>query len=398
MAQDTHIIDLRRSFVPIDPNAFPVTMMATGGEDNPEPRVPVIPYAGHNFMPTPQGYASFFGTNQKLGIDSLLASGSSGNIDDIFMIQTVAYENILVALTDDGIWTKSSLSSGFWTHVIVLDVPATGIHRQWSKCVINNDIFVYRQNEDNHWKATRDNSYLFTEETPVFLNMAGQLGIFKAGGRLGYWDSENSISWSSLDDTADFTPDVETLAGNTTFQDIVGRIVNVLQNGTGFVIYATKSIVQVSRNTASPMLWQGKSLFNNNGISYRNEVTLGEPDSTHIASTTDGLVQISGSATVTGTVNVDAQFIDPEVATYFKESKEPFYLKLLNGRYLCFQMLDANYMTGAVEFDTEHIPANTLTFKGASIAIDGFTVETGACRALLAAQAVFDQYYLYNLP
>src|SRR3974377_851766 len=102
MAQEPHIIDLRRSYLPIDPKAFPTTELATTGEDAPESRIPVIPYNGYNFMPTPRGYASFFGINSYLNIESLITSGGTGNVDDLFMLQTDGYENVLVALCDDG--------------------------------------------------------------------------------------------------------------------------------------------------------------------------------------------------------------------------------------------------------------------------------------------------------
>lgn len=391
MAQDTQIIDLRRSYIPIDPNAFPITELDTTGEDNPEGRVPVLPYDGYNFMPTPQGYASFFGINVKLNLSTLAA-----NVDDIFMIQTITLDNILIALTDTGIWTKSATSTGAWTHLVTLAAPASGSHLNWSKCVIENEVFVYRQGDTGHYKATPTNSYVFTIEVPTFLNMAGQLGIFKAGGRLGYWDSLNSTSWSALGVTQDFVPSVETLAGNTVFQDIVGKIVTVLQNSTGFIIYCTKSIVQVDRNPSSPMLWRGKALFNNNGISYREEACVSEPDITHFAFTTQGLVQISGTLGVSGTVNIGAEFISPEISTYMKEARQPVYLKLLNGRYLFFTVLDPRYVSGLVSFNQVDFPSNTLEFAGASFSIAGSDAYGNTGKAMLAAQAVFDQRYLYD--
>src|SRR5688572_2619011 len=187
MAQSPHIIDLRRSYVPMDPNAFPPTMHGTGREDEPESRIPVIPYDGHNFMPTPQGYSSFFGINATLGVDAL-----TGNVDEIFIIQNLGFVNIAVALKDDGIWTKLLNSGGAWTHVATLVVPAVGTHKNWSRCIIDQNVYVYRQGEANVYVANPGNRYVFTAMTMTGINMAGQLGIFKAGGRLGMWDSENS--------------------------------------------------------------------------------------------------------------------------------------------------------------------------------------------------------------
>ena len=79
--------------------------------------------------------------------------------------------------------------------------------------------------------------------------MSDRWGIFRANGRLGFWDSANSISWSSLFDKADFTPAIETLAGNVTFNDVLGRIVSIKASGSGFVIYSTKNIVGAAYST-----------------------------------------------------------------------------------------------------------------------------------------------------
>jgi len=380
MAQDAHIIDLRRSYIPIDPNAFPTTMHTTEAEDRPEQRTPVIPYDGYNFMPTPQGYCSFFGINSSLGINAL-----AENVDDLFMIQTPQYQNILVALADTGIWTKDGSLAGAWNQQIVLAPPAAGSHLQWSKCVIDNVVYVYRQGEPNVWEANPANGYNFTAFVPSFLNMAGQLGIFKAGGRLGFWDSENSTSWSAFGDTHDLIPSPETMAGNAIFQDIVGRIVTVLQHGTGFVIYCTKSVVLVERNPNSAMLWTGRALFNNNGIAYREECCFAEPDSLHFAFTSQGLVEIGP--------NGETKFVAPEISTYLKEKRDPVYLKMMNGRYLFLPILDPAYLIGRVAFTSETVEAAVYSWKQASLEIAN---PTNQCRAILAAMRSFDQAYLFN--
>lgn len=385
MAQNPHIIDLRRSYIPMDPNAFPPTMHATEQEDSPEPRVPVIPYDGKNFMPTPQGYSSFFGINSHLDVDAL-----SGNVDEIFTIQTNVFQNFAVALKDDGIWTKSLASTGAWTHVITISVPSVGVHKNWSKCVIDQNIYVYRQGEASYWVANPGNSYVFTAVIPTFLNMAGQLGIFKAGGRLGFWDSENSTSWSALTNHQDFTPSLETFAGNTIFQDIVGKIVMVLQHGTGFIIYCTRSIVLVERAPESAMLFRGKAIFTNNGISYRKQVVAGDPDTTHYVMSITGFCEITNGV---------AQFASPEASTYFKKSTSPIALEFINGRYLFFQFIDPLYTAGRVDFEAEEgAPGIAYEFQEGSEAIqeidgeDSVSVNNAAITGDRSHQSVF----LYN--
>lgn len=354
MSQNPDIIDLRRSYIPIDPNALPNTLHNTSPEDNPEARIPVIPYIGYNFMPTPQGYCSFFGTRSVFSVPEF-----EGNVDDIFIIQTTTYENILVILSDDGIWTQKASTDNAWVHEVDLDIPVQ--HREWTKCVIDNVIYVYRQGEDVVWIASPTTSYNFVSQAITGVNMAGQLGIFKAGARLGFWDSENSIGWSSLVDTSAFG-DADQLSGFTIFQDIVGRIVTVLQHGDGFIVYCTKSIVLVRRNPGSPMLFAGSSIFNNNGISYSREVCFADPDTVHYAGTSQGLVEIKGG---------QPEIISPEIWTYLKETRQPIYLKMLNGRYLHFQILDSTFIINDVSFRTEEYSGAGFTTPGSFISSVG---------------------------
>ena len=154
MAQVPTLIDLQNTYVPMNPDRFP-TQLPIGQETDGKAvqgRVPIMPYDGYNFMPTPQGYSAFFGTNSPLGIDDL-----TGNVDDIFLLQKATFENILVALKDDGIWTKDLGSAGAWTHDITLSAPSP--RRRWSRCVIDQVLYVYREYEATHWKWSADTSY-----------------------------------------------------------------------------------------------------------------------------------------------------------------------------------------------------------------------------------------------
>lgn len=478
MTQVAKVVDITKTYLPIDPDSYPDNREYTRREDYPEMDEPVAAYEGANFLPTAYGYKSYFGMNAIIDLEAL-----TSRIDDCFLVQTDTYENILVALCEDGIWTKQGSETGAWDHTVTLDIPAEGSHENWTRCTIGKSTFMYRRglpsyyslsatptpyvvdsfpgvtitsvntynsvegipagdyevcvayfNEDgalsapgpaiSHTLATTSYAeikfqtiedilkyriyvkygttqmyydvahtgvvweYLFfdiytstpnnppqavtlpdtswlplenippfgiTAETPNFLNMEGQEGIFKAGSRLGFWDSANSISWSSIDDYTDFTPSLTSLAGSAIFSDVVGRITSILSFAEGFVIYATKSIVHVSQAVSTTFQWEPKVLLSGSGVALPMEVCQSFPDNTHFAYTTTGIHKISSQG---------IEVIIPEVYDLLKEAAEPIGLQVLNGRYLFFKVIDPDYISGLVQTSIHTVPAMTYHFDG----------------------------------
>ena len=200
----TQIIDVTRSAVITDPEAFYENLMSTGQEDSPERTIPIVAYEGYNFLPTLYGYRSYFDTTATLDIAAL-----GSRCDLVVLYQFANYSNVLVALCEDGIWTNSGgTASEVWTHKVTLSIPAPGSYLAWTYCVIENVLYMYRQGNASVYKLTPTafGPVTIVSFVPNFLNMTGQMGIFRANGRLGFWDSANSISWSSLFDFTDFTP------------------------------------------------------------------------------------------------------------------------------------------------------------------------------------------------
>lgn len=367
MATQDRPIDLERSYIPMDPNAFPETMHATGEEDTPENRIPVIVYDGFNFLPTQYGYASFFGVGTKIDIEAL-----ESRIDDIFIVQTDALRNILVALSEDGIWTKEGNATGTWSHIVTLVLPTGDVHNKWTRCVIGNEVFMYQQGGPGYYVMNSGNSFVPTIVIPTFLNMEGQIGIFKAGGRLGFWDSDGSVSWSDVDFKNDFVPSLTTGAANSKFQQVVGKITAILQHGNGFIIYSTKSVVVVVRSADANYFWASDTVFNNNGISYYNQVVMGQPDTTHYAYTTFGFVKIE---------NGRPEYIIAEVFSYIKEKREPVYLTILEGRFLFIGIIDEDLIFPEVTFTNVEVPASFVTWAAGAAAVLDPNGE-GECNAL----------------
>lgn len=365
MAQKPQIIDLTKTYIPGDPNAFLQNLVNTDREDGEEKALPIAPYEGYNFLPTSYGYRSYFGLNSTLDIEAL---GSP--CDKILLFQTQTFENILIALCDDGIWSASpAVAANTWTHEITLSVPAPGSHKEWTWCVIENILYLYRQGEASAWKVST--AGVVSTHTPTFLNMAGQMGIFRAKGRLGFWDSANSISWSSIYDLTDFTPSLENLAGNTIFNQVLGRIVLVLSMGDGFNIYGTRSIVGVSFSEQGTILWDGTLVTDEFGIAYPGQVSTGESDKDHYVWTQTGLYKLSGYNIVKRSHEFEPLFTD--VTDFLRESRTPIYLDCLLGRYLYICLIDPDYITGLVSFQSRTIPNEYLTLLIGQEEWDGAT-------------------------
>lgn len=385
--KNAKIIDVTRSFVPIDPNSYPENMHGTEKEDHPESRVPVVPYMGENFLPTARGYRSFFGTNAKIDIDSL----GDHEPNHVFIFQTETYKNILVALCDDGIYYKPAEVVGEWTVLQPLDSPASTAFYEWSHCIIKNKLYIYRNGEANYYIIDTDegevDDIIFTVVEPTFIDLTAQQGMFKVGGRLGFWDANNAISTSSADDLSDFTPAVLTGANVTTYNSVVGRISNILTHGKNLVIYASKSIVELEIAAGQTFALKARPVLIGAGCAYKRQVVAASPDTTHFCITGQGIYKIE---------NGKEEVIVPEFFDHIKQyTSVPSYLAFLQGRYLCFEMLDAAALNGNALFSTGVVPPSTLVFEGGTPPsiedTEDFTIcdiVTGVAQGLTAEQEI----------
>lgn len=584
MPQKPQIVDITKSFLPGDPNAFVQNLVNTDREDGEEKTFPLLPYEGYNFLPTAYGYKSFFGTNSELGIEALASRAQF-----VLLYQIPTFKSRLIALCEDGIWVATADGQlTVWTQVVTHTFDPD-VFEEWTWCIIENVLYMYKQgtaqvyrtaigtwavtsgnvgnpsdyqtfaiaenatlgyfvsgqtygiyvaykeNGGNRyspsveflgnfspvaascslqinitgskpeagidyviyivdatagftfveivstgpilitsltgtiredilvysgfalsdtgtgtgdfdaaaWEVyvqytgvsvtyrdkqllgtstpgtnvdiTVDNPYTIPESgnfrmilrqvasstyyykdftaavsyvatsltgftaatlgtlpdvypldpisltndltitsfVPSFLNMSGQMGIFRAGLRLGMWDSANSVSWSSNLDLTDFTPSIENLAGNTIFGSVVGRIIHCRGHGEGFVVYSTKSIVGATFSATGNLLWDGKKILDNTGISFSRAVCCGKTDSEHYVFATTGIYTIGKYNALAG--KYDAEPVLVEVYDLLKESRDPVYMTVLQDRYLCFSLIDDTYISGKLSFYTGYV-------------------------------------------
>ena len=360
--QSAKIIDVTRTFIPVDPNTFPESLHGTQKEDFPEQRFPVVPYMGHNFLPTAYGYRSYFGTNAALQIDSL----SPNKPDRIFMFQSLTYRNVLVALCDTGIWCKDSSATGAWSQVVALTAPGDTDFYEWYATIIKNKLYVFRNNGAGYYVIQTDplaaQGVTLETKVPTFITVANQLGMSRLGSRLVFWDANNAIAWSSPDDLNDFTPAILTGANVTTFNSILGRVSSILPHGKHAIAYASKSIVLLQVEPGETFLVRAVPIMTNCGVPYQKQVVASVPDTVHFCYTDTGIFRIEAGK---------PEQIVPEFYDYLKPyNAKPVYLQTLQGRYLCFEMLDPNALEGNALFTKTVIPATELLFSAAPASLE----------------------------
>ena len=380
MAQKPQIIDITKSYLPGDPNSLVQNLVNTDKEDGEEKTLPVLPYEGYNFLPTAYGYKSFFGTTSNFGVGALPSRAQF-----ILLYQLPNFQSRLIALCEDGIWVcNANVPYSLWVKTITLSYDEE-VFQEWTWCVIENVLYMYQQGRSTAWKTyvsslavedwppshllggsslleanARSSAWNVSSvdltiipHTPNFLNMEGQMGIFRAGTRLGFWDSANSVSWSSNLDLTDFTPSLENLAGNTIFGAVKGRIVIVRSHGEGFVVYSTKSIVGITFAATGNLLWDGKTILDDIGIRYSKSVCVGIKDTEHYVFSSSGLFQIGTYTSITGSYAIAN--ILPEVNDFLKETRDPIALTLLENRYICFDLISDRYIDGIVSFEEQNV-------------------------------------------
>lgn len=342
MPQQVKVIDLSKSYVPGDPNAYPDTLHYTTREDQPDPSGPILMYEGYNFLPTSYGYRSYFGSTSK----QLLAALTKP-CDEIITFQSKTYENAQIAFCSDGLY-QAKAGETVWTKILSLtdDYTISGTYKQYTWCIIENNLYIYRQGYAKVIKIS--DALVLTEHVPSFLNMAGQMGIFRGNGRLCFWDSENSVAWSSALDLFDLTPSIENMVGNSIFLGVLGRIVNIIPHGEGFVIYATRSIVGVTYSTTGTQVWNASTITSAGGITHPKAACLGKGNEEHFVYTTVGIATIGHFNALSR--NYAMEFILPELFDYLKESRDPVYLQCHAARYLYFSVINPNYIYGITSF------------------------------------------------
>lgn len=389
-------VDTTLSAIITDADSFPPEATTPNKDDQRQGIYPLRVYQGYNYLPTAYGYKSYFGLQATLDANGLVSPDAKELVvEEMFVYQTRAFINVLVALTSHGIFIRTD---GDWLHLHSMTAPEdANTSLPWTVATLTHVMFLYRQGAESVLVfddivdgtgvsmdtfngmavqptrvdvATGQPIHVY-EFVPTTLNMAGQIGIFRAGGSLGFWDSDDSIAWSAINDFTDFEPSLTTLANTTKLQDQIGGITTVLPHGDGFIVYCTRSVLYAREDSSALLRYSTRVVLGNTGVAYPREVAVAEPDTTHFAFTSAGLMQIEAGR---------AEPIIPDFSDYVKATRLPQYMKMLNNRYLCVGVMDPNFIPGNVEYSTGNVDPEDYLYEGGSvggISIPGEVIEGG---------------------
>ena len=352
MSSKSFLIDLTKSMIIIDPKDFPMNLGKNFREDAPTDAFPAQAFEAANVMPTAVGYKSFFNEANRFQLSDLPALTQR-----VYAYQSVGLDSILIAVGEYGIKISRPQQGALADWETIVDTNASAVvnvRRLWTSCVIANKVYLYQQGASRFYAIVDQASYddavtpsLIAGATrtrlwnkwntgllsyiPSFLNMAGQIGLFRAKNRLGFWDSDNAVAWSSAVAIEDFKPNAQTFAGVTKFTDVQGRINFILGSGDNFIIYATKSIIIARGLEGSPERWSGKAIMSSVGVAFDTQVAAAQPDQIQFCITQAGLLQIA---------NGEPEYIATEVMDYLAKTSSLVSLTCIEGRYLFLHILE----------------------------------------------------------
>ncbi len=326
--QRTQIIDITKGYIPVLEDGYRPNLIGTIQEDKNEFSFPVILYKGESFIPTVSGITSI--TYDVTNDFPDLPLGISGNRLQYFF--EALNGNIKIALSHTGLYT---CTPGDLSWVPILENLTNQCH--WTYALIDNILYMHSRLD---YTIYRYNFFtgIFSSFTPTFVTAF--TGIFKAGSRLGLWDSANTIFWSSNTDLTDFVPSLTSLADYATFEGVYGAIVHILSHKEGFVIYCTHSIVGARFLADSDLLWDAYDILSDTGIVRKENVSIGSTDAQHYVWTQKGMFIISGYNYNEQTNSVEA--FKPDIFDVFFDKTLDILPVCINGRYMVFRVYNEN--------------------------------------------------------
>ena len=211
--------------------------------------------------------------------------------------------------------------------VITVDTPATASMNGSLALTVSNfegATPVVAFNQDG------TEPYLVSTTSTSPLELAQVDGIFAARGRLGAWDKDNAIYWSSYNDPIDFEPSLATQANVLTADAVKGKIIKVSSYPEGFIVHSTGNTV-IASYTGDQFVFKLEFL-SDKGIIDPRHVT--HSSTNPFGWDRDGLYQIDVEAK-------KLQQLAPELTDELNKLTTPLNIRVIGDRYLCINITES---------------------------------------------------------
>jgi len=241
MAQRDYDLNLKANVFPMLSEQRGVTTIGSApadtGGDRQEPGVAYC----HNVMPSTYGLDSIGYTDRVPAVAPAVTDFS-----DVRVVYGNARSRLYLAWTATGSVYALPSGASVWV-AVVATVPATG-----GVGFSTEDITIGTVNGISYIYYQGVGAFMYNESTGVLdsvtlvgISLVNTLGIVAASGYLIAYTAQ-AIAWSSTIDPADFVPSAVTGAGGGNVAGIGGKILFMLTNPLGFIIYTATNAIAAS--------------------------------------------------------------------------------------------------------------------------------------------------------
>lgn len=306
-----------------------------------------------NVMPITQGVSSVAFKPQFVGQAYTVADCRNAVV---YKITPISGQVLYIAVTTTGVYITMQTSL-IWSNTTITfssppEIPCTAVSIQ--------GVFHLYSHKTRTLYVFDEYTHYFNPTTLEGIDLSDIIGIASSGNRLVLY-SKNRIFWSSVFSTTDFLPSLSTGAGSTSIVSIKSRIVSIIGNTDGFIIYTEENSIAAKATNDFNFPFIFSEIPGSAGITGQIQAGTQNNIGAQIVWTGQGFQQVSYD---------QAQYIFPEITealmrgviskysggapyTYFAEKLNTRVTFVAN-RYICISYGEANlsYFTDAHVYDT----------------------------------------------
>lgn len=176
-----------------------------------------------------------------------------------------------------------------------------------------------------------DPLYTVNYNTEDIVPMGHVDGIMSGRSRLGAWDADDLIYWSSGTDFLDFTPSAGSGANQVSVSSLKGKIIKCEGFTQGFVIYATGNAIVATFAKSATSMYNFKPIDESEGATDPRHIAVSKD--IHYYWSSKGLIKLLPGAH-------KIELIAKEFTDWIKTYRYPIQIQLLSNRFLVIYLQD----------------------------------------------------------